>query len=213
MRQLQPVADQLTPTFAALQKLSPDLELLMRRLRPAVTASERGLPAFESILADLPALLGDFQPFLRNANPMVSYIAAHQRDVTSFFANVSSASLSRDVNGLHGASEVRYLRTSQTLNPQGLSYYPRALGSSRENAYPAPNAFDQLAQGLPVLNPAACATGDVDQPQDSDPPALAPLVRQFAFRTDGRTVARPACKGQGTYPGFTTAFPQLRAEP
>jgi phospholipid/cholesterol/gamma-HCH transport system substrate-binding protein len=213
VRELQPVADQLTPTFAALQRLAPDLELLMRRLGPAVTASQRGLPAFESILADLPALLGDFQPFLRNANPMVSYIAAHQREVTSFFANVSSASLSRDVNGLHGASEVHYLRTSQTLNPQGLSYYPRALGSSRENAYLAPGAFDQLATGLPVLDPAACATGDVDQPQDSDPPALAPLVGEFAFRSDGRTVARPACQGQGSYPGFTTAFPQLRAEP
>jgi phospholipid/cholesterol/gamma-HCH transport system substrate-binding protein len=213
IRQLQPVASQFTPTFAALQRLAPQFNGFFHRLGPVITASRRGLPAFKTILADLPPLLDDFQPFLRNANPMVSYIGAHQREVTSFFANVSSASLARDVNGLHGASEVHYLRTSQLLNPQGLAYYPRALGSTRENAYPAPGAFDKLASGLEVLDPALCANGDVDQPQAADPPSLAAPVRAFVFRSPDRTVARPDCRAQGPQPGFSTAFPQLTAEP
>jgi phospholipid/cholesterol/gamma-HCH transport system substrate-binding protein len=213
VRQLQPVASQMTPTFAALERLAPEFNGFFHRLGPVITASRQGLPAFKTILADLPPLLDDFQPFLRNANPMVSYIAGHQREVTSFFANVSSASLARDLSGLHGASEVHYLRTSQILSPQGLAYYPRPLGSSRENAYPAPNAFDKLASGLDVLNPLLCANGDVDQPQTSDPEKLAAPTRQYAFRADGRGVARPACSGQGTYPGFATAFPQLTAAP
>jgi phospholipid/cholesterol/gamma-HCH transport system substrate-binding protein len=213
VRRLEPVATQLTPTFAALQRLAPQFNAFFGRLGPVVTASKRGLPAFRGILHDLPPLLDDFGPFLRNANPMVSYIAAHQREVAAFFANVSSASLARDVNRLHGAAEVHYLRTSQILNPQGLAYYPRALGSSRENAYPAPGWLDSLASGLAVLDPALCASGDVDQPDDADPPSLAAAVRQFAFRTDGRAVARPACRAQGTYPGFGTAFPRLTAEP
>jgi phospholipid/cholesterol/gamma-HCH transport system substrate-binding protein len=213
VRQLEPVATQMTPTFAALQRLAPQFNAFFKRLGPVVTASKRGLPAFSSILTDLPPLLDDFQPFLRNANPMVSYIAAHQREAAAFFANVSSATLGRDVNDLHGASEVHYLRTSQVLDPQGLAYYPRALGSSRENAYPAPGWMDRLASGLAVLNPALCANGDVAQPADSDPPALAAFVRQYAYRADGRTIARPPCTGQGADPGFGTAFPHLTAEP
>jgi phospholipid/cholesterol/gamma-HCH transport system substrate-binding protein len=216
VRQLEPVASQMTPTFAALARLAPQFNGFFHRLGPVITASRRGLPAFKTILADLPALLDDFQPFLRNANPIVSYIAAHQREVTSFFGNVSSASLARDLdNGgtLHGAGEVHYLRTSQILSPQGLAYYPRPIGSSRENAYPAAGAFDKLASGLDVLDTGLCANGDVDQPADADPPSLAEPVRAFAFRSPDRSVARPACHGQGAQPGFGTAFPQLTAEP
>jgi phospholipid/cholesterol/gamma-HCH transport system substrate-binding protein len=213
IRQLQPVATQMTPTFAALERLAPDLHSFLKRLGPVVTASQRGLPALRTILADLPPLLGDFQPFLRNANPMVSYIGAHKRELAAFFANVSAASLGRDVNDLHGADEVHYLRTAQTLSPQGLAYYPRALGSTRANAYPAPGALDELASGLKVLDPALCASGDPAQPQASEPPALAAPVHAFAFRSEGRAVAAPSCTGQGSYPGFDTVFPQLTAEP
>ena len=44
---------------------------------------------------------------------------------------------------------------------------------------------------------------------------LAQLAEQYAFRTSGgdRNVARPACVGQGNFPGFGTQFPQLRPEP
>jgi phospholipid/cholesterol/gamma-HCH transport system substrate-binding protein len=217
VRQLQPVADQLAPTFAATRRLAPQLDAFFRRLGPVVTASRRGLPAFRSILEELPPLLDDFEPFLRNANPMVRFIGAHRKEVDAFFANVSAASISRDVDDgsgrLGGAQEVHYLRTSQTLSPQGLAFYPRPIGSARANAYEAPGAFGQLPTGLPSLTTSTCANGDPAQPTTSDPPNLAPLVRQFAFRTAGRDVARAPCRAQGAYPGFGTAFPQLRADP
>jgi hypothetical protein len=38
-------------------------------------------------------------------------------------------------------------------------------------------------------------------------------IKQFAFRTEGRDVARPGCVAQGPFPGFGTTFPQLRADP
>jgi hypothetical protein len=68
----------------------------------------------------------------------------------------AAARLARDVaDTLPGAngSAVHYLRTSQTLSPEALAFYPRSLGSSRANAYPVPGAGDRLAGGLPVLSP------------------------------------------------------------
>jgi len=217
VRQLQPVADQMSPTFAALEDLAPEWKGFFNRLGPIVTASEKGLPAFKTVLKELPPLLDDFQPWLRNVTPMVRQISASKREVASFFANTTAATLYRDnddgTNRLGGAQSVHSLRAGQTLNPTALAYYPRPIGSSRNNAYPFPGALGDLAEGLRVLNPAECANGDPAAPTSSDPPQLTALVQQYAFRTDSRAVARPACKGQGNYPGFTTQFPQLRADP
>jgi phospholipid/cholesterol/gamma-HCH transport system substrate-binding protein len=214
VRQLQPVATEFQPTFAALDRLSPELKGLFSRLGPVVTASQRGLPAFDRILTQLPPLLDQFQPFLRDANPIVDFIGKDKRSVTAFFANITAASLGRD-NGLQRAPDrsVHYLRTGQTLSPLGLAFYPHPPGQTRANAYLAPGALDRLAAGLPVLDSEICRNGDPAPPTDADPPQLQPLVQLYAFRTSGRDVARPACTAQGNYPGFGTAFPQLRAEP
>jgi phospholipid/cholesterol/gamma-HCH transport system substrate-binding protein len=216
VQQLQPAADEMAPTFAALAELSPELDGFFSKLDAVVTASERGLPAFERVLDELPPVLDAFQPWLRNVNPMVGYLGQHKREITAFIANTTAASLERDLaETLPGSNgrPVHYLRTSQTLSPEALTFYPRPLGSSRANAYPVPGAGDRLAAGLPVLSPELCANGDVAQPTSSIPETLTPLISQYAFRTGGRDVARPGCAPQGPYPGFGTGFPQLRAEP
>ena len=107
-----------------------------------VTASQKGLPAFNNIMGRLPSLLDAFQPFLRNANPMVQYIGNNNREISSFFGNVVSATSARDpIDTLPNAKEsVHYLRTSQLLSPEALAYQARPLGSSRQNAYPQPGA-------------------------------------------------------------------------
>jgi virulence factor Mce-like protein len=214
VRRLQPAASEAAPAFEALDEMSPELEGLLGRLSPLVDASERGAPAFERMLEDIPPLLDRFVPFLRNANPMLRYIGAHRREVLAFFANTVAASLSRDLTDvLPGATEpVNYLRTAQTLSPEALAHYPRPLGTSRQNAYFAPGALERLASGLPTLTERPCTSGGPAPPAASIPDGLADLVRQFAFRTDGRDVAAPACRAQGPHPGFTTAFPQLRAD-
>jgi ABC-type transporter Mla subunit MlaD len=189
------------------QKAQPVVE----QLQPAATQM---LPAFDRILGNLPALFDAFQPFLRNANPMVDHIGKSRREVTAFFANTAAASQARSlpdvIPGAHAA--VHYLRTSQGLTPESLTFYPRPLGSTRLNPYPKPGSLDELASGLSILGTGDCAGPEISPPSDAAPSELAPLVAQFAFRSDGRPVARPACKPQGAYPGFSTAFPQLRAE-
>ncbi|MCZ4491335.1 MAG: phospholipid/cholesterol/gamma-HCH transport system substrate-binding protein [Baekduia sp.] len=212
--QLQPAATQMKPAFAALKDLAPQFDGFFGQLQDVVNASEAGLPAFDRILGNLPPLLDAFQPFLRNANPMVDYIGNNKREVTSFFANTTAAAQARDLKetlpGSHGA--VHYLRTSQALTPESLTFYPQPLGSTRLNPYPKPGSLDELASGLSILGTGTCAGPDVTPPSETIPQELAPLVAQFAFRSDGGTVARPACKPQGNYPGTSTAFPQLRAE-
>jgi virulence factor Mce-like protein len=214
VQQLQPAATAMKPAFAALEQVAPQFDGFFGQLSDVVDASKAGLPAFDRILGNLPPLLDDFQPFLRNANPMVDYIGKNKREVTGFFANISAATLARDLpdNLDHVDRPVNLLRTSQSLSPEALTFYPRPLGSTRTNAYPKPGSLDELASGLSIFGTGDCAGPELTPPSESDPANLAPLISQFAFRTPV-PVARPACKPQGAYPGGSTAFPQLRAEP
>ena len=147
VRALEPIAPELTQTFAATRALAPELRRLLERLGPAETASRAGLPALNRILGEVPALLGAFEPFLRNANPMVDYIGAYRREVTGFFGNVVAASQAHDVQLPRTPNEIHYLRTSQTLTPDALAFLSRPLGIDRDNAYRTPGAFSGIARG------------------------------------------------------------------
>jgi phospholipid/cholesterol/gamma-HCH transport system substrate-binding protein len=213
VRALEPIASQLTQTFATTRRLAPQFRALFERLGPTVAASKRGLPALDQVLAQIPPLLGAFEPFLRNADPMVRYIGQFRREITGFFANVTAASQAHDVQLPRTPNEVHYLRTSQTLTPEALAFYSRALGINRDDAYRAPGAFTRLSSGLPVLAPSECTNGNPAPPASAIPSTLAPLVQQYAFRTTGRDIAAPPCTQGPRVSGFSTAFPQLRAEP
>jgi phospholipid/cholesterol/gamma-HCH transport system substrate-binding protein len=228
IKQLQPTADEMAGTFKEFERLSPEIERFFTRLGPVITASQRGVPALDRFTRDFPPLLADFQPFLRNLNPLVSYLGQNRRELTSFFGNVTGASLDRQTLGdLTGDdTETRgafhYVRASAMLSPQGLAYYPRLLGQSRLNSYLAPGGLDRLASGLLSYDTRHCANGDpAVPPTPPQSPLLGQIdaIRDQVFRTpagdpnDGRAVARPPCVDQGVYPGFTTQFPRLEPEP
>jgi phospholipid/cholesterol/gamma-HCH transport system substrate-binding protein len=223
VRALEPIASELNTTFGVTAQLAPQLRGLFERLGPAVTASKRGLPAFDRILGKIPPLLQAFDPFLRNANPMVRYIALFKPEITGFFANVTAATQAYSHSNVFASGQaVHYLRASQTLSPAGLAFYPRALGINRDNAYRAPGAFSQLQSGLSTLNTGECSNGNPAPPTSATgsipitvpgAPTIPQLIQQYVFRTSGRNVAAPACKAQSPIPGFTSSFPQLRADP
>lgn len=212
VQQLQPAATQLQPTFDALRRLTPELEGLFGQLDGVVSASQKGLPALHTILGQIPSLLQTFEPFLQNANPMLDYLGQHRRELVAFFANTQAATLARDNNLERTQESIHYLRTAQTLSPETLGFLSRALDSTRTNAYPRSGALDKLAGGLDVYDPRACGQGAPSPPATSLPETLVPLVKEFAYRTDGRRVARPGCQDQGALPGLTR-FPQIRADP
>jgi phospholipid/cholesterol/gamma-HCH transport system substrate-binding protein len=221
VRQLQPAATAMGPAFDALNQVAPQFDGFFGQLKQVVDASQKGLPAFNRILGNFPQLLDAFQPFLRNANPMVAHIAKSRREVTGFFANTAAAAQAVDLGGKSQSgplantdSSVHYLRTAAILNPEALTYYPRPLGTSRLNPYPAPGTLADLASGFSIFGTGPCPIGNVAIPTTADPETAADLVQKWAFRTtDGNAVAAPPCKVQGAYPGPSTSFPQLRAEP
>ena len=68
--QLQPVARQLSGTFLALQRLSPELERFFNGLRPVIKRAEPGFSSLRTILDDqLPPFLGRPRSLLRPADP------------------------------------------------------------------------------------------------------------------------------------------------
>jgi virulence factor Mce-like protein len=210
VRRLQPAATEADPLFADVDRLAPQFDGFFGRLDKVVAASKPGLPALNRILARIPGLLGEFQPVLRNINPLVDYVGKNDHEITAFFANVAAASQARDMtsNALH------FLRTSQTLGPAAATVYPHPIGSTRLNSYFAPGAMNQLKNGLSVLDLSQCgAYPDPLPPGSFGDTNLSDLMTKYGFRTEGRGVAAPACKGQGDYPEFGTLFPQVRAEP
>jgi phospholipid/cholesterol/gamma-HCH transport system substrate-binding protein len=206
VRRLQPAATAAQPLFDDVDRLAPQFDGFFQRLNHVVAAAKPGLPALDDIVARVPSLLDAFQPVLRNVNPFVGYIGQNKREVTAFFANVAAATQVRDMtpNALH------FLRTSQTLDPEAGATYPHPLGSSRLNPYQAPGAMAQLKDGLPAL---VCGSGDPAPPGVFGEDSLPDLFTKYGFRTEGRDVARPPCKPQGNYPGFSTQYPQVRAAP
>ncbi len=209
VRRLQPAATEADPLLADVNRLAPQFDGFFTRLNQVVAASRAGLPALDRIVARVPALLGAFDPVLRNVNPIVSYVGQNKREVAALFANVAAATEIRDMtpNALH------FLRTAQTLGPTAATNYPRPLGSTRLNPYPAPGTLTKLKDGLPVLDADICGFGDPLPPAKFGDASLPELFTKYGFRTESRDVARPACTPQGNYPGFTTEFPQVRAEP
>jgi virulence factor Mce-like protein len=221
VKALQPAATEFAGTFHQLDRLSPQFEGFFKGLGPLITKSERGVPALERFLEDFPPLLADFEPFLRNFNPLLAYLGQNRREISSFFGNVTASTNGRARKIADAAplgDPIHYLRASTSLSPQGLGYYPRALGQTRSNAYMAPDGLSRLASGLLSYETATCSNGDPAPPAQTGSPdlvELAQLAQQYAFRTpDGdRNVARPACVDQGNFPGFGTRFPQLEPEP
>lgn len=212
VRQLQPVASQMTPAFRALERLAPEYRGFFARLGPLVDASKRGVPSLERLLEDLPPLLDDFHPWLRNVNPILSYLGLHRRDLTGFLANLVASTNARDLVLERTNDPVHYLRAATPLGPEALSFLPRPLRNSRANSYSVPGVLDQLATGLPVYDTRPCSNGMPPPPDSASPPELKELVELYVYRTEGRDVAAPPCEWQGLHPGFGTSYPRLRAE-
>jgi phospholipid/cholesterol/gamma-HCH transport system substrate-binding protein len=214
VRALEPIASQLTQTLDTTAQLAPQFRALFERLGPTITASERGLPALDKVLNDIPPLLAAFEPFLQNANPIVRYIGMFKPEITGFFANTTAATQGIFTQAPNAVGQqIHYLRSTQTLTPGGLAFYPRQLGINRDNAYRTPGAYKQLRTGLSVLNGPACSNGNPAQPASTSPATLAQLMQQYVYRTTGRNAPAPPCKSQGAITGFSTLFPQLRADP
>ncbi len=212
--QLRPAARALSPALTDLQAISPDLRNLFESLGPLITASREGLPAGERVIDDLRPLLGQFDPTLRELNPILDFVGLYKRELSAFFANSVGATQARPQ-----ADEPRYLRTTNPLNPENLAAYPRRVGTNRASAYALPGQFDKLRSGLDVFSTESCDNGTPSRertaPGGDVSPQLLELVRTFAFPAGSNPSAGPPCRQQPpfTFQGRTTQYPQVTREP
>ena len=141
--QLRPAARELSPTLEDLSALAPDLRQLFVELGPLITASRRGFPALEEIITESRPLFAQFDPTLRQVNPILDFIGLYKRELTTFFANVTASTQVKALVPRSGRL-VHYLRTSNPFNAENLAVYPRRLGTNRPNPYMLPGGYDNL---------------------------------------------------------------------
>jgi virulence factor Mce-like protein len=200
--QLRPAARELSPTLVQLQALAPDLRALFRDLDPLIKVSKTGLPATSQFLDELRPLLDATDPFLRNLNPMLTWIGLYKHELTAFFAN-DVASTQATQTGADGKTQLHYLRTTNPLNPENLAIYPHRIATNRSNPYVEPLGYLKLKTGLEVFGQYLCTSNPVAQLSPTLGPLLPQstidLVEQFAFK--GGTVPAPPCKPQAPLGG------------
>ncbi len=159
MRQLVPVAEELSPTLIAFAKLAPEAKGFFEGLEPVIARAPTGFPALRKLFRDeFPPLLRAVDPFLRNLNPFLTGLGLYKHELASSAANIAAMSNAKLPTNAAGV-QVHYLRAMGPFNPESLATYPGRTTTGRTNAYPQPLATKGLAAGLPSFDTRSCASG------------------------------------------------------
>jgi ABC-type transporter Mla subunit MlaD len=213
MRQLVPVAEQLSPTVIALSRLSPQAKGLFEGLETVIDRSNSGLGALRRFLRDdFPVLLRAIDPFVRNLNPIVAGLDLYKRDLAATLGNVAAATNAVRINTQ--GKQSNYLRAVSPFGPESLATYGERLTTNRNSAYSQPNAGKRLAEGLLNFHTGQCSAGttaslDPETPTDDDfnervegdeekAADFFARLKQYAFagQDDSATIPAPACEAQ-----------------
>lgn len=160
MKQLVPVAKQLSPTLIAFANQAPEAKGFFEGLAPVIANATTGFPALRKIFRDeFPPLLRATQPFLRNLNPLVAGLGLYKNEATSFFANIAAATNATTPVFNANGEKTHYLRVMGPLTPESVSTYPSRLASSRTSAFSPPLWAKDLASGLPGFSTRQCGSG------------------------------------------------------
>jgi phospholipid/cholesterol/gamma-HCH transport system substrate-binding protein len=153
VQDLKPVADDLTPTFQAVKRLSPDLRHLFVNLGPLLDVSKNGLPALRKVLGGLKPVLAALDPFLANLNPIIRYTNYYRNNVSDWMSS-PPAGLGGTLPALPGQPAPRHtLRQLSYLSTESLSVHPERLETNRGNGYLQPLALNSYAAGVGGIFP------------------------------------------------------------
>ena len=108
VKDLIPVARDLSPTLRSVRELSPSLRNLFVDLALARAASRvKGLPALSDFLDGLSPVLDELDPFLANLNPVLRYLDFQRASVADFLQSPGVA-LSGQYSGVAGEPAPRH---------------------------------------------------------------------------------------------------------
>jgi phospholipid/cholesterol/gamma-HCH transport system substrate-binding protein len=201
VRDLQPVADDISPTLRSVRMLSPSLASLFDDLDDLVRVSRRGLPDLARTVEELTPLLDAMDPFLANLNPVVDYLEFYKTHVTDFLS-APPASLAGTLQRRAGQPAPRHaLRQLGYVTPETLSIYQERLPTNRGNGYVRPleriNRSGRFGRniGLPSFDcrntgQGQRVPGDGLSPPVGPPFASCYLPRDFPGRFGGERAPR-----------------------
>jgi hypothetical protein len=225
MKQLVPVAEQLSPTLIAFSQLAPEAKGFFEGLEPVIDRAPTGFPAVRKLFRDqVPPLLRAVDPFLRNLNPVITGLGLYKHELTATMGNIAAMSNAKlpteNVKGEHA----HYLRAIGPFTPESLSTYPSRLTTNRTNAYPQPLAAKSLATGLPSFDTRGCTAGVTAtlDPETAKNPVFAERTKQskkteaeneksaesfflnlkkyaFAEQSDSAAIPAPGCYQQAPF--------------
>ncbi len=225
MKQLVPVAEQLSPTLIAFSKLAPEAKGFFEGLEPVIDRAPTGFPAVRKLFRDeFPPLLRAADPFLRNLNPVLTGLGLYKHELTATMANIAAISNAQLTEENAAGDKLHYLRALGPFTPESLATYPSRTTTGRTNAYPQPLATKSLATGLPSFDTRNCTAGVTAtlDPETYKNPVFAErskkasktpeenekfsksffeAIRKYAFadQTDSALVPAPSCYQQAPF--------------
>jgi ABC-type transporter Mla subunit MlaD len=201
--QLRPVARQLSGTFVALKRLSPEAKRFFNGLGPVIQRAEPGFSSLRVVLNDqLPPFLGRLDPYFDQLIPVIDTINRYKGELTAFLGNTASA-LNGGSTPNGGTRIIKYIRAASPLGPGVLASPPEPYKTSRLNAYVKAGGYTKLSQGLDSFITAHCSGGRSATLQQGDfSNDLYDRTQIYAMGGLGITttdaVPAPPCRQQGT---------------
>lgn len=239
MKQLVPVAEELSPTLIAFSRFAPEAKGFFEGLKPVIARAPTGFPALRKLFRDeFPPLLRAVDPFLRNLNPVITGLGFYRHELAATMANVAAMSNSVLPVNAKGV-KVHYVRAMGPFSPESLSTYPGRLTTNRNSAYSQPLATEQLASGLSSFETRQCSAGvtaTLDPSSASDPVFVERIaeakrtpeenlkraedffnrLKKYAFgeQTNSGSAPVPGCVQQNSFepigkPGPSTTYQQV----
>jgi phospholipid/cholesterol/gamma-HCH transport system substrate-binding protein len=168
VRDLIPVARDLSPTLASIRELAPNLRSLFFDLDDLNRASRRGLPATRRYFKGFGPVFDAADPSLANLNPILSYLTYYRSFIGDFFAG-PPAGLANVYTELEGQPAPRHgLRQLSYLSAETLAFHPVRLSTNRGNGYVTPDGLDARASRGGIFKNFDCKNLDYT-PGNQDP--------------------------------------------
>ena len=128
---LRPGARALAPALIDTSILAPQLQATFRDVDRLITASRTGLPATTRIVHASRPLFDILVPVLRNAQPLVDYLALYKAEVASQISSVAAAFQGSEPQ-VAGGPPIHFLRALVPFSSESAVAQAKRLGSELE---------------------------------------------------------------------------------
>jgi phospholipid/cholesterol/gamma-HCH transport system substrate-binding protein len=172
---LRPGARALAPALIDTSILAPQLQATFRDVDRLITASRTGLPATTRIVHESRPLFDILVPVLRNAQPLVDYLALYKAELTSQISSVA-ASFQGSAPQVAGGTPIHFLRALVPFSSEAAVAQDKRLGSNRHNPYPVPGHLSQLRKFMLAFD---CRNVGNPSGGDSTPPCVVQTPLRF----------------------------------